>query len=482
MLNWWLIVLIIIIPLLCIGLAVYCVFYFQHPDDDRNTIVPKIVFGTGLVLAVGSVLLVPYDAANSPDPTVANRYNNTLNTELMWKIVLWIMTVFVLIICPFFLFFTEAYDPDDNRLIRQIVHGMVYTVVILVIFFIITGICYGKVGYAAVPYVKYTTSIQFSLANDVALAYTGSGSQQLFSMRVTFTTYMIGMLCFFGWIFFLFYGGAGLMAYPLQLIYGFVHRPKAIGAVRFNQEMSIILAKADALLDLSLKAQREARSHLTKTIRTHVNILSKEVYFLEAQQKQLIWAYTLAGGSPFVVYGKLLLGIVCVGTSIIWCIHIVVYNTFHANPLLNTLLIRLDNAFAFFGLIAYGVLAFYLVWATFQGQMTLGLRILFFQIHPMKKHDTLINAFLFNVWLLLITSFAILQFIARSFQSYAPLTAINGLMNVYVLNLRGIGAIIRWIQYGFLGVSVLTVIWIVVSAKLSKKRYDPTKIRLDDMP
>lgn len=141
------------------------------------------------------------------------------------------------------------------------------------------------------------------------------------------------------------------------------------------------------------------------------------------------------------------------------------------------MLIGLSNAFALFGIIAYGILAFYLMWSTFQGQIALGLRLIFFQIHPMQKHDTLVNAFLFNVSLLLITTFAVIQFVARSFQDYAPLTAINGLMNLYVLHLRGIGDIIRWIQFAFLGMALLALIWVPLCPH--KKKRDPTKIRLD---
>lgn len=84
MLNWWLILLIIIIPLICIVLTVYIILYFQSEEDAKTDWVPKIVFGIGLILALGSVLLVPYDAANSPDPTKPNKYNQTLNTQLMW--------------------------------------------------------------------------------------------------------------------------------------------------------------------------------------------------------------------------------------------------------------------------------------------------------------------------------------------------------------------------------------------------------------
>ncbi|KAG5477251.1 hypothetical protein LSCM4_04469 [Leishmania orientalis] len=479
MLNWWLIVLIVVMPLICIGLAVYTIVYFQSEEDSKVDYVPKAVAGLGLVLALGSILLVPYDVANSPDPTVAHKFNQSLNTQLMWQIVLWMMAAMAVVVCPFFLFFYEAYDPDKPRVSTQFVHGVISTVVIVALFILIVSLCYYFKGVADINFQAYRGDPQMVLPDSSALTYTVNSIKSTVTISVSIYTYCIGMLCFFGWIFFFFYGGTGIVAYPINLIRGFKSRTKAIGASRFAEEMAIILAKADAMLELCKELQRESRGTISRSAKNKINILRNEVYFLEAQQAQLIWAYTKAGGSPFIVYGKLVLGMVCLVTAILWCLQIFIYNTFDADPFLNTLLLRLNDAFALCGICAYGIFAFYLTWSTFQGQIALGLRLLFFQIHPMKKHDTLVNAFLFNVSLLLITTYAVIFFVVESFRDYAAMTSINGLMNVFVIHLRGIGVFIRWAQFLFLGMSLLALIWVVACPK--RKRRDPTKIRLDDL-
>ncbi|GET89212.1 hypothetical protein, conserved [Leishmania tarentolae] len=479
MVNWWLVVLIILVTLICVALTIYTLIYFQSEEDSKWDYVPKAIAGLGLILSMGSILLVPYDVANSPDPTVAHKYAQTLNTQLMWEIVLWVMAVMAVAICPFCMFFYEAYDPDKPSIGSQVAHGTISTVIITFLFALIVGLCYYFQGFADITFYAYRGNPEMALPESSAISYVGSSVKSTISISVSIYTYCIGMLCFFGWIFFFFYGSVGIVAYPVSLIQNFKSRPKAISASRFAEEMAIVLAKADALLELCMRLQQESRGELSRSTKNKINILRNEVYFLEAQQAQLIWAYTKAGGSPFIVYGKLALGVVCIVTAIMWCLQIFIYNTFDADPFLNTLLLRLDSAFALCGVCAYGVLVFYLTWSTFQGQIALGLRLVFFQIHPMKKHDTLVNAFLFNASLLLITSYAVIYFVVQSFQDYANMTAINGLMNVFVTHLRGIGAFVRWAQFCFLGMSLLALILMAVCPQ--KKRRDPTKLRLDDL-
>ena len=52
----------------------------------------------------------------------------------------------------------------------------------------------------------------------------------------------------------------------------------------------------------------------------------------------------------------------------------------------------------------------------------------------MERNKTMMNSFLFNVWLLLLCSVACVQFCYASFQSYAQLTAIDMLLGVQVRN------------------------------------------------
>ncbi|KEG09404.1 LMBR1 domain-containing protein 1 [Trypanosoma grayi] len=476
MVNWWLIVLLVIVGLMCVGLGVYTLIYFQSEEDEGEAYTAKVIVVVGMVMSIGVVLLLPLDAANATDPTVPTKYANTLNTPLMWQIVLWFLTAMTVVVVPFVMFFYEAYDPDKNKPGRQVGQAVFYTVGVFGVFAIICGVCYAKVGVSVVPMRSYVAYPQF-VQNVEDVAYNGTSVSGKLEIGVSFFTYCVGMLCFFGWIAFFFYGGVGLVSFPIDLIRGFVKRPKAISGARFAQEMAVIAAKGDALLELSLETQKASRGTISRSMRSKINILRNETHILEAQQEQLIWAYTQAGGSPFIVYGRLLIGIVSVLVSVAWALHIFLYNTFGATPFLNTLLTELDSAFSLFGIIAYGALVFYLMWITFEGQVRLGMRLVFFQIHPLKPHDTTLNSLLFNIALLLLTSVAVVEFAARSFQEYSPWTAINALMNIFVLHLKGIGYFIMLAQFFFLGISLLSLVWVIL-CPVHRKRGDPTKVRL----
>ncbi|EKF30814.1 hypothetical protein MOQ_005363 [Trypanosoma cruzi marinkellei] len=476
MLNWWLIVLLILVSILCVGLSIYLLFYFTSEEDDGEAYGAKCIVVIGMVMSMGIVLLLPLDVANAVDPTIPNQYMNTLNTVLMWQIVLWLLFCMAFIIVPFVMFFYEAYDPDHNKISKQIIQAVIYTIAVCGVFLIICGVCYTFIGVAIVPALGYEAFPQF-VSNVETVLYNGTGIHTSIEVHVSFFTYCVGMMCFFGWFAFFFYGGVGLISFPIDLIHGFITRTKSITGRRFTEEMAIIGAKGDALLELALELQRKSRGSISVSLRNKINILRNETYLLEAQQEQLIWAYTKAGGSPFIIYGRLLLGIISLGISIAWILHIFIYNTFNKSPFLNNLLISLDHIFGLFGVIAYGVLVFYLMWVSFEGQVRLGMRLVFFQIYPLKPHDTTLNALLFNVALSLLISPAIVEFASRSFQEYGPRTAINALMNIYVLHLKGIGVFIRWAGLCFVGISLLSIIWVLL-CPVHRRIKDPTKLRL----
>ena len=93
---------------------------------------------------------------------------------------------------------------------------------------------------------------------------------------------------------------------------------------------------------------------------------------------------------------------------------------------------QLDKAFSLFGTVAYGLFTFYLLACVLKGCMKVGLRFFWIPIHPMRIGGTLMNSFLFNVWLLLLCAVATVQFCYTAFQSYARLTAIELLLGVQV--------------------------------------------------
>jgi LMBR1 domain-containing protein 1 len=80
----------------------------------------------------------------------------------------------------------------------------------------------------------------------------------------------------------------------------------------------------------------------------------------------------------------------------------------------------------------------------------------------MKIGDTLMNAMLFNCGLVLLCSIVVTQFCAMSFDVYASNTVIDGLLNLYVRRLKGIGVIMYYFQYAFIAVAGLSVFWLIL--------------------
>lgn len=481
MINWWLILLIILIPLIAVAASVYVLFYFQSEEDGVGEYIPKTVFCVCMVLSMGSVLLVPFDAANSPDPAVINAYSDTLNTQLMWKILIWVMAAFAIIICPFVIFYYEGYDPEQPSRVKQLVRGVTVAGVIFLVFLIVSLIAYTQAGEARVPFQAYFGEPQKVLPGAGAVSYNATFATESFDVEVDYEVYVLGLLCMVGWVAFLIYGGIGIAAYPINTLRNFFNRPKRMTSLEFAQQMAVILEKSEALLEMCVTLQARSRGSISRADSTRINVLRNEVFELEAYQDRVIYTFVTMGGSPFWVYGRLVLALLSVVIAMAWILHIFIYNTFDFNPFLNIILVELGALFPLLGVVAYAILSFYLMWATFNGQVALGLRLVFFQIYPMKKHDTLLNALLFNSFLMLITSFAVVQFVARSFRDYAPLSSINGLMNVYIIRLKGIGFVIAWAQFGLMIIAIGSVLWLLICPKQKSKRKhdDPRMIDLD---
>ena len=55
--------------------------------------------------------------------------------------------------------------------------------------------------------------------------------------------------------------------------------------------------------------------------------------------------------------------------------------------------------------------------------MKMGVRFFCIPIHPMRVGATMINSMLFNVWLLQLCSFSLIQFCFTAFRSYARFTS-----------------------------------------------------------
>jgi len=79
----------------------------------------------------------------------------------------------------------------------------------------------------------------------------------------------------------------------------------------------------------------------------------------------------------------------------------------------------------------------YLVMAIIKGNVKFGEKFPFlFTIHPLRPGETLMNSFLFNVSLIMISIFALVQFITNAFLQYVRLTVVDIYFNLLIQNMK----------------------------------------------
>eukprot|EP00326_Haptolina_ericina_P033803 CAMPEP_0181236534 /NCGR_PEP_ID=MMETSP1096-20121128/38240_1 /TAXON_ID=156174 ORGANISM="Chrysochromulina ericina, Strain CCMP281" /NCGR_SAMPLE_ID=MMETSP1096 /ASSEMBLY_ACC=CAM_ASM_000453 /LENGTH=137 /DNA_ID=CAMNT_0023331747 /DNA_START=71 /DNA_END=484 /DNA_ORIENTATION=+ len=125
----------------------------------------------------------------------------------------------------------------------------------------------------------------------------------------------------------------------------------------------------------------------------------------------------------------------------------------------------MDDVFPLFGVLAYGLFAFYLLFALLKGNMKFGVRFFCIPIHPMRVGATMMNSMLFNVFMLQICSFSLIQFCWRAFRSYARFTAADKIFGQEVQYLQGLSWFFRnnVFIYALVIMGGLTTVYLCIS-------------------
>ncbi len=107
-------------------------------------------------------------------------------------------------------------------------------------------------------------------------------------------------------------------------------------------------------------------------------------------------------------------------------------------PFLNNLLTALvENNVGFLSTAFFALFCLYLLWATIKGNIKFGLRVMLcWAVHPMKKNETYMNSFLFNVGLILLSSVSVTQFCTASFRDYVTMTDIDLIFSTQIRYLK----------------------------------------------
>ncbi len=405
--------------------------------------------------------------------------------ELFWDIFYWCIPVFVFLLVPFMTFFYEA---DDGMLMAgtsvgvnpnsRICEAVKYEMFVIVIFGTIFVACYLILGESDVPVTTYGTSasnyasfttpntgeaFDTSFLNDMTdkdfsdQAAAGAASNIVYdelTLAVSIPTFLSGFMAFIGWFFFALFGGIGLAAVPLDLIMGFVNRPRRMDPAEFADAQMNIRNKTVELVDAGelLKLERDEReksggrqgffSGLSAQAREERQAFlkfKKEVYLLEQDVEDfLACSENYQSYNPIVPFLSLLLGIVCFFLSLAWIIQIAIYiaPAKPIHPFLNKYFQWFDSWFPLFGVLSVATFTLYLLVCAVKGCFKFGIRFMAFQIHPMKPNKTYMSSFMFNVGLVLLCALPVVQFTVTAFPDYARYTHVVNVMGTQVQYLK----------------------------------------------
>ncbi|RKO93019.1 LMBR1-like membrane protein-domain-containing protein [Blyttiomyces helicus] len=472
--------------LLVIVAAIYFVVYFQHPDDKWVAWFPKVVVIIGLTLACYNVFLLPLDVANQSGSLVAK--GSIPMTKL--NLAFYIITIIICIVgVPFTVLFYEGADEsdsdDDGRSSGSALGYAIKWMVPIALFSggIIT-VCYWFLGYANVATIKITSQLIQSGSQSISIDYCApvAGGPTIpvgictyasghVYVSVSPLVYIVAVVSFVGWIVFAVFGGVGLVSLPMDLVQSFIHRPKRITALQYQERKTFVGQQAQLLMEAGKTLQEELkdmrRSGNTgrryRTVKNRENEFRKDVLILEYHYRRLEDSYKNQGGNFLWQIAQLIGG--CVGSvlSLVWIIHICVYLIpveLQVSPLslfLNSFFISV-NSVPFLGTAFYAMFAFYLLGCVVKGNAKLGMRLFFVTLHPMKIGETLMSSLVFNMGIILLCSLSVSQFCTLAFSRFAAYTANAAIFGVQIQNINGLEYGYDILIFALLGFALFTAI------------------------
>lgn len=108
--NWFLIIVAVVGSVLAVGVALYILIAYQHPEDKNQAWIPKFVVVLGISLAIWTVLLFPLDVGNRAacKAGIATHCSLAIPTHELWYACYIGIMVMVVVLIPFSIFYYEA--------------------------------------------------------------------------------------------------------------------------------------------------------------------------------------------------------------------------------------------------------------------------------------------------------------------------------------------------------------------------------------
>ena len=206
-----------------------------------------------------------------------------LNMELFWKIIYWLIPIWMFFLIPFSTFYYEA---DDGMIMAgtsigakpnsRICEAIKYEMFVVVIFGLIFALTYLFMNETSIPVrevvgPRFSDGPIFTITQNTAVNATFSASQLApmgeqdvavltanavnpelgtVNLSVNPSVFYAGLMAWMGWFFFALFGAIGMAALPLDLILSFVHRPRHMDAVEFAEAQQMLRDRVNELVNV----------------------------------------------------------------------------------------------------------------------------------------------------------------------------------------------------------------------------------------
>ena len=290
-------------------------------------------------------------------------------------------------------------------------------------------------------------------------------------------------MSFISWLLFILFGGIGLAALPLDFFYDFCNRPKHLKGSEIKERKQILLENCEDLRLLCrdvkemenkgynkkvfFSSDRREYNRKLNELKAGVLLVDKEFNFLDFANQ-----INQKGSCALCFYYLLIpLGIICLIITGLWILQFFFSFIYTENgrpkiQFISYFLLYLeDHNVAFLSFFFFALFCLYLLFCTMKGNIKFGLRIfLFSAVHPMKKDETYMNSFLFNVSLILISSVSVTQFCSNAFSDYVTFTDIDLIFGVQIKYLRFFVFFYKnfIFEYSFIIIFALSLIYLLI--------------------
>ena len=290
-------------------------------------------------------------------------------------------------------------------------------------------------------------------------------------------------MSFISWLLFILFGGIGLAALPLDFFYDFCNRPKHLKGSEIKERKQILLENCEDLRLLCndvkemenkgynkkvfFSSDRREYNRKLNELKAGVLLADKEFNFLDFANQ-----INQKGSCALCFYYLLIpLGVICLIITGLWILQFFFSFIYTENgrpkiQFISYFLLYLeDHNVAFLSFFFFALFCLYLLFCTMKGNIKFGLRIfLFSAVHPMKKDETYMNSFLFNVSLILISSVSVTQFCSNAFSDYVTFTDIDLIFGVQIKYLRFFVFFYKnfIFEYAFIIIFALSLIYLLI--------------------